>query len=195
MIIDVSVYQGKIDWARVKSAHPDIEGVYIKASEGIGYIDPNMKINAVEAIKNGFNIGFYHYATLNNVDVMNDARTEAKYFVTVTKNFAIKLPFVLDIEKNRNNTPKDKILLWIKTFFNELEQEGITDYSLYSDTPFLNENLPVKHDLGNVPLWIAAYTKTLKLPNGWSKAWLWQYSQKGAVEGIRKLVDLSKRPQ
>jgi len=194
MIIDVSSYQKKIDWARVKLAHPDIEGVYIKASEGIGYTDPNMRINAVEASKNGFKVGFYHYATLNNVDVMNDARTEAKYFATITKNFTTNLPYVLDIEKNGNKTPRDKILLWIKTFFDELEHEGITDYCLYSYTPFLNDNLPVDHDLGSIPLWIAAYTETLKLPHGWDKAWLWQYTQKGAVEGIRTLVDLNKKP-
>lgn len=192
MIIDVSKWQGKIDWLTVKTKHPEIEGVYIKASEGIGYRDPNLINNAVEATKQGFKVGFYHYATLNNIDVTNDATEEAKYFLTVTKHLTTDLPFVLDIEKNDNKMPPDKILSWIKVFFKELENEGVKDYVLYSYTPFLNSNLPPNHGLGNVPLWIAAYTETLKLPIGWNKEWLWQYTQHGQIEGITGNVDLNK---
>lgn len=193
MIIDVSKWQGKVNWDTVRHENHEIEGVYIKASEGIGYRDPYLINNAVEATKSGFKVGFYHFATLNNTDVANDAREEAKYFLTVTKNLTVEYPFVLDIERNDSKTPKDKVLLWVKTFFNELEVEGVKDYCLYSYTSFLNENLPANHGLGNVPLWIAAYSDNYKVPNGWIKPWLWQYSQKGQIIGITGNVDLNKR--
>lgn len=193
MIIDVSKWQGKIDWKKVKQNHPEIEGVYIKASEGIGYTDPKMTINAVEATKNGFKVGFYHFSSLNSAEVTNDAKTEAKYFVTVTKNLTKSLPYVLDIEKNINKLPKDKVLLWIKEFFKELEFLGVNEYWLYSYSPFLNENLPINHGLGNIPLWIADYSEPLVLPKGWTKPVLWQYTSKGSINGIIGNVDLNKK--
>lgn len=192
MIIDVSKWQGQIDWPTVKTKNHEIEGVYIKASEGIGYIDPKMTYNAVEANKVGLKTGFYHFASLNADDVVNDARTEAKYFLNVTKHFTKSLPYVLDIEKNTGNLLKDKVLLWVKSFFKELNDEGVMDGMLYSYTPFLNENLPKEHDLGSIPLWIAAYTTEYKLPYGWTGAKLWQYSQHGMIEGIKANVDLNK---
>lgn len=193
MIIDVSKWQGKIDWKKVKQSHPEIEGVIIKASEGIGYTDPKMTNNAVEAKKQGFKIGFYHFASLNSADVVNDAKTEAKYFYTVTKSLGADMPYVLDIEKNISKIPKDKVLIWIKEFFRELESLGIQDYWLYSYSPFLNENLPINHGLGNIPLWVADYSEPLVLPKGWSSCVLWQYSSKGAINGIVGNVDLNKK--
>jgi len=193
MIIDVSKWQKKIDWKTVKSNVPAIEGVYIKASEGVGFKDANMTFNAVEAKKVGFKIGFYHFASLNAVDVVNDAKTEAKYFLSITKNFNPEMPYVLDLETNASKLPKDKVLLWIKSFFKEMEANGVSDYWIYSYTPFLNENLPANHDLGNVPLWVAAYSDSYKIPKGWVKPVLWQYTQKGLVNGITTNVDLNKR--
>jgi lysozyme len=192
MIIDVSKWQGNINWKTVKEKHPDIEGVYIKASEGIGFTDPNMRNNAVEAIKAGFKIGFYHFASLNAVDVVNDAKSEAKYFLTQTKNMSASMPYVLDIESNASKLSKDKVLLWVKSFLKEIDLAG-EDCWLYSYTPFLNDNLPVNHDLGTVSLWLAAYSDSYKVPIGWIKPELWQYTQKGKMEGIIGNVDLNKR--
>jgi GH25 family lysozyme M1 (1,4-beta-N-acetylmuramidase) len=194
MIIDVSKWQGKIDWTTVKADNPGIEGVYIKASEGIGYTDPMLAHNAVEAAKVGLDVGFYHFASLNNVDIQNDAVMEARYFLSVIRTFTPTMSLVLDIEKNDKKFSKESVLLWIKSFFNELEAHKIFDYMLYSYTPFLNDNLPLSHNLGKVPLWIAAYTETLKLPKGWDTYFLWQYSSKGILSGINGTVDLNKKP-
>lgn len=194
MIIDVSKWQGKIDWKIVKEGTPSLEGVYVKASEGIGYTDPTMAYNAVSAHDVGLQVGFYHFASLNNVDVQNDATMEARYFLSVVKKFNPTLPYVLDIEKNDKKFPKEQVLLWIKSFFDELKRNDINDYMLYSYTPFLNDNLPKDHGLGNVPLWIAAYTTALKMPNGWNAYYLWQYSSNGSIPGIVGNVDLNRKP-
>jgi lysozyme len=192
MIIDVSKWQGKIDWAKVKSSHSDLKGVYIKATEGIGYIDPFLISNAVEANKEGIQVGFYHFASLNAIDVVTDATNEAKFFYNTVKSLNCELPYVLDIEKNASQIPPKSVLLWIKSFFKELDRLHLDDYVLYSYAPFLNDNLPPDHDLGHYRLWLAAYTDKPKLPKGWSEYFLWQYTSKGAINGITGSVDLNQ---
>lgn len=62
--IDVSNWQGYIDYSAVKSS--GIEIVYIKASQGTGYKDPYFEINYQNAKDNGLKVGFYHFLTAMN---------------------------------------------------------------------------------------------------------------------------------
>ena len=62
--IDVSGWQGYIDFSKVKNA--GIEVVYIKASEGTRTKDPYFELNYENAKANGLNVGFYHYLTATN---------------------------------------------------------------------------------------------------------------------------------
>lgn len=192
MIIDISKYQNKINWFKVKQSK-DLQGVYIKATEGVGYLDPMFKNHVTGAKTVNIPIGFYHFATLNSANVIADSAAEAKAFYEATKGITVGLPYVLDIEKNDIKLSKEDVLKWIQNFVLTLHTCGVNDIVLYSYTPFLNENLPTNHQLGlMLPLWVAAYASTYKLPNGWAKAYLWQYSQKGQVDGILGNVDLSK---
>lgn len=192
MIIDISKWQGKdIDFKAVKG--DGVNKVYIKASEGVGSINTFVKIQAEGAKKEGLLIGYYHFASLNNKNVLKDAVDEANYFDSILKTLPKSdLPLVLDIEENKSQLIRDEVYNWIKAFFAQLEKLGYTDYVIYSYTPFLNANLPMKHDLGKIRLWIAAYTPTVKLPKGWDKYWMWQYTSKGQVKGIKGNVDLNK---
>lgn len=193
MIIDISKYQNHVDWKTVKIKN-QIEGVYIKATEGVGYIDPNFKLHVEGTTSENIPIGFYHFATLNSVDVIKDSAAEAKCFYEATKGIVVGLPYVLDIERNDSLLGQVDVLKWIQNFVLTLHVYGINDIVLYSYTPFLNANLPKTHQLSlTLPLWIASYTPTLKLPVGWNKAWLWQYTSKGAIEGIKGNVDLNKK--
>lgn len=192
MIIDISKYQNKIDWFKVKQSK-DLQGVYIKATEGVGYVDPMFKSHVIGANTVGIQIGFYHFATLNSTNVIADSAAEAKAFFEATKGIGVGLPYVLDIEKNDGHLSKEDVLKWIQNFVLTLHTCGINDIVLYSYTLFLDANLPTDHQLGIIlPLWLASYTPTYKLPHGWAKVWLWQYSQKGQIDGIMGNVDLSK---
>lgn len=189
MIIDISKYQNKIDWSKVK-----VDGVYIKATEGTGYTDPEFKNHVVGASSINIPIGFYHFATLNSKDVIADSASEANAFFKATKGIKVSLPYALDIEKNDIALSPGEVLKYIQNFVLTLHACGLNDIVIYSYTPFLNINLPKNHQLGlTLPLWIAAYTKDLKLPNGWDKAWMWQYSSEGVVDGISGHVDLNKK--
>lgn len=197
--IDISHHQGNVRFPALALANdPKVDFVIIKATEGTTYIDPKLKNNAAQAKKEGLSIGYYHFASLNTQNVVADAIAEATFFIkTISTLPTPDLPLVLDIETNKAALTKDQVLLWVKSFFQHLETLGKTDYVLYSYTPFLNSNLPADHGLGNIRLWIAAYTNKPQpvLPKGWAKEWLWQYSAKGKVVGIGGDVDMNKFPE
>lgn len=191
-IIDISHNNGIIDWSKVP-----VDYVYIKVNEGVGCTDPMFIKNASQAIQHGKKIGYYHFNSLNSKDVVNDATSEAKEFlslITKSPNPVPYLPYILDIETNKIELNKNEVLLWIKTFFAELKNEGIVDVAIYSYASFLNENLPANHDLGGIKLWLAGYVpeQRLILPIGWKSYWMWQYTQSGTCPGITGNVDISK---
>lgn len=191
MIIDISKYQNVKDWPKLKS---QVEGVYIKATEGVGYIDPGFNDNVKGAAASVTPYGFYHFATLNSTNVLADSTAEATSFYNATKLYKPSLPFVLDIEKNELKINPADVLKYIENFFAVLASKGITDVALYSYTPFLDANLPVNHILGRFKLWLAAYVVAPpKLPKGWNAVWLWQYASDGSIEGIIGKVDLNKK--
>lgn len=187
-IIDISKYQSKIDWTKVK-----IDGVYIKATEGVGYIDEQFNQHIAGAKSAGIKFGFYHFATLNSKNIIEDSSSEAKSFYNATIGKGATMPFVLDIEKNAIGLSPTEVLSWIKNFFKELNNLGVTDIAIYSYTPFLNINLPSGHLLGTIKLWLAAYTggPAPILPKGWSGYWLWQHTQKAIINGVDGGVDES----
>lgn len=195
--IDVSHHQGKIDWKVLSTGNtPKIDLAFIKSSTGVGGLDERALFNATEAKKNGIKIGYYHYCSLNDENELDDAKKEAEWFVHVLNTLPQSdLPVALDIEDPDVLPSLDdgEILAWIKTFFATLTSHGIMNHVLYSFTPFLNDHLPKGHGLGNVPLWIAQYRSSLTLPEGWTKSWLWQYTDKGKVNGIQAITDLNKQ--
>lgn len=192
--IDVSHFQGHIDWTKA-SQHLDF--VYVKTTQGVGSSDAFCQANSVGATNAGLKVGYYHFATLNSSSVVSDATAEANWFCSVMRNLPTpSMPIVLDIETEdpKVQLSPDMVLSWINTFFSVLSSNGYREYALYSYSPFLNSHLPSNHNLGNIPLWIAAYTSAPqpRLPIGWTKAWLWQYTDKGRIDGISTTVDLNK---
>ncbi len=193
--IDVSSNNGIIDWDAVKASTPALDFVYIKATEGVGYIDKKLSYNSKEAKRTDLKIGYYHFSTLNNFNTEIDAISEANYFISSIKEMPKSdLPLILDIETNKVGLSKEQVFSWIKSFFKQLETLGYKDYALYSYTPFLDGNLPTNHNLGTIKLWLAAYVslEAPKLPHGWSNYWIWQYSSSGKINGIKNNVDLNK---
>lgn len=193
MIIDVSQNNGVIDWSKVKSSGL-VSGVFIKVNEGYLCSDTKAVYNATQCHLVGLPIGYYHFATLNNPNVIEDATQEANYFLTSLNNLPqASLPLALDIETNKINLSPAQVVLWAKTFIGVLKEAGKTNIALYSGLSFLNEEHFVAADFSGIKLWIAEYTAgALRLPAGFPDYWLWQYSDSGTVPGIIKQVDVSK---
>jgi lysozyme len=201
--IDVSHHNGDIDWHKVKEIgipNPDgsstlIDFAYIKITEGTKGRDPKALVNASGASMAGIPIGAYHFCTLDRKDVVADATEEANYLVNRLLSLPeFQMPIALDIELDNKSLKLNpgEFLNWIKTFYAGLGARGYNDRILYSYSWYLQAHLPKDHDLGDIRLWIADYDGTYKLPNGWTRAFMHQYSNKGKVAGIATLVDLNR---
>ena len=91
--IDVSEWQGEIDWQRVKDA--GIEMAYIRSSAGSAYRDPRFAENYAGAKENGIKVGFYHYVTARNTD---QARQQAELFVNIIGSTTPECRLAMDFE-------------------------------------------------------------------------------------------------
>jgi len=193
--IDVSRNNGVIDWQKVAINNArKVDFAYLKATEGQDFQDKQLFNNAKGARMAGIKFGYYHFCCLNTFNHTLDAAAEAHDFIEAMKLAGpADLPPVLDIERNVIKLPRQDVLAWIIVFVDTLKRAGFPDVVIYSYTSFLNDNLPLKHGLGNHKLWLAGYVdrKNLKMPNGWTKYWVWQYSDKGKLNGIGTNVDLN----
>ena len=182
-IIDVSHWQGAIDWEKVKD--DGVKGVFIKATEGTSYVDPKFKENAINAKKAGLKIGFYHFAHPNN-----DPVKEVEHFLKTIKDFQNDLPLVLDLENNKGLT-KSQVTAFAEKWLNEIIKRTGQTPLFYSYTSFIKSY--IDKSLNKFPLWIAQYTTALKpSSNGiWNEWKVWQYSDSGKVNGINGNVDLN----
>lgn len=196
--IDVSHYQGNINWDKLKTADPAlglIHFVYIKATQGVGYTDPMAKAHAEGAKSVGLKIGYYHFATLNDPNIPNDAVAEARYFDSQMKTLpAADLMPVIDIETNKSNLSPVQVEQWLAAFLGEMLRLGYQQVMIYSYQPFLDQFLPPSHAFGKYPLWLAQYRNIPQptLPKGWSSYTIWQYSNQGRLSGITGMVDVNK---
>lgn len=195
--IDVSHNNGTIDWTKVQSSDPANSFAFIKATEGVGYVDPMCQTNATAvAQKTKLRFGYYHFASLNNsTNVSKDATDEANWFVQTMQTMpeASIVP-VLDIERNDSKLTPTQVQEWISAFMSQMDVLGFPKVILYSYVSFLNDNLPQGHPFGSLPLWIAHYTSNPQptIPHGWTSYTLWQYSASGAVNGVSTQCDLDK---
>lgn len=189
--IDVSHYQNQILWDEVKK--DGVEFVFIKATQGIDYVDPALKGNAINAHANGIPLSYYHYASLNSHDVVKDAEAEAQHFIDTIKNLPTNdLPLALDIEENKGELTKQEVQLWIASFLNKIFSLWHADIYIYSYASFLDSNIPKDHPFGKNKLWLASYRPTPTLPHGWKEYEIWQFSQRGTVKGIKGFVDSNR---
>lgn len=195
--IDVSHNNGTVDWGKVQAANPANSFAFIKATEGVGYVDPMCLTNATAVVqKTKMRFGYYHFASLNNsTDVSKDATDEANWFVQTMQTMpeASIIP-VLDIERNDSQLSQQQVQEWITAFLSQMDVLGYSKVIIYSYVSFLNDNLPSNHPFGSLPLWIAHYTTASSptIPQGWTTYSAWQYSGSGSVSGVSTQCDMNK---
>lgn len=191
--IDVSHHDGNIDWNKVKNDPQGIKFAYIKATQGIDYVDPKFIANVAGAKAAGIKWGVYHFATWNNHNVIQDAKFEAAHFLaTVATVGKPDMPLVLDAESDtKPPLSPEELLTFISTFMTDIQKAGY-DPMFYSYPSWINEYLPKNHGLGKYKLWLADYNGPLDKVNGWTKPYMHQYSAKGKVYGISTDCDMNQ---
>ena len=187
--IDVSHYQGKIDWGKV-SQNKNIQFVYIKATEGSTYVDECFNYNVSMAIKNGMNVGVYHFFSTKS-----SPEKQFKHFKSVVSKYKFTLIPMLDIEISLSkNYSKTTAIKNIRKFMSLVKKEfGV--YPIIYGTQ-RSYNTVCSPYLNNHILYIGRYGKnepqiitTTGLRHRYS---IWQFSETGKVQGISKPVDLCR---
>ncbi|MEC0125362.1 GH25 family lysozyme [Paenibacillus pabuli] len=188
--IDVSRYQGKIDWLAVKADKREF--AFIKATEGQTYTDPNFVANVKGALSAGLMVGTYHFLRATSAAA---AKAEAAHYAKSLEEIggakALQLPPVMDYENNPNGISKTQINIVAKAFLTELERLTGVKPIIYTGNSFASN---FDSGLSGYDLWIARYSNT-KVPDdqpAWKTWTIWQYSDAGKVPGIVGNVDLNE---
>ena len=183
--IDVSEWQGDIDFGKVKNA--GVEVVYIRAGQGFSYEDARFEENYEKAKRNGLKVGVYHYMTARSVE---DARTQAQFFASLISKKQIDCKLAMDFESfgNLSNTQINEIALAYLRELQKLTGKEVIVYSNTYDAKYIF-NLQV----AQYALWVAQYGVSEPQDNGKWKNWEgYQYSSTGRVNGISGNVDLDR---
>lgn len=194
--IDISHYQGEIDWYNMTSSQIGKQFIIAKATEGSTYKDAKFLQNIRKARASGFSVlGGYHFVRFDEdapVNQMNNFLQQLKDADLLADHKSI---IALDVEEHlrANYTTVQNVVMECVQL---LKDKNITPY-IYTRTSFWDVHVPVTPDvIKQCPLWIARYRETApsdaELPNGWKRWDIWQYSEKGTVAGIKGNVDLNK---
>ena len=179
--IDVSHFQGTIDWNAVVQDGKAF--AFVKATEGLTYVDPQFHANWAGAKAAGLLRGAYHF-----YEPGDDPRQQAEFFLETVQPGPGDLPPALDIEVSKGQSASEivqGIQEWLSTVQRAL---GITPL-LYTDRTFWN-SLQTE-EFSAYPLWIADYGVTTPvLPAGWTSWTFWQSSETGTVPGVTGSLDL-----
>lgn len=191
--IDVSHYQGKIEWQAVAaSTSPKVEFAWIKASQGVNAPQPRFAKNALGAQGAGIPWGAYHWATPD----IGDAKAEARDFagrVLGVAGASPSIPCALDLEQTVKAVKKATLARWVLTWLDEAEQLLGRRPWVYSGPWFLDGYLGEEgvELLKGESLWVADYSGPVNDTFGWT--WkVRQFSSAGRVPGIEAKVDLNR---
>lgn len=185
-VIDVSRHQGAIDWLRVASA--GVQGAFVKASEGVGYIDPMFRRNAVGAPAAGLKLGFYHYC---RPETGNTAVQEAESFLSIIDGLPSELPHVLDVEGTASELGTEALTAWCVEWLQAVEKQSDHRAMVYTGAHFARSHLGAA--LSAWPLWVAHYGVDIPLSNNTWDWWsVFQFTSVGQIVGINGNVDVNE---
>lgn len=180
--IDVSHYQGAVDWNQVHQA--GMSFAFAKATEGLSYVDPEFAANWSGMLAAGLIRGAYHF-----YDPEADASQQAAHFLAIVGEIGPNdLPPVLDVETT-NGVAGSTVWAGARTWLSTVAQATGRTPILYTSPSFWNASSP-DPTLVSYPLWLADYAATPTLPNGFAAWTFWQHSQTGSVAGVTGSVDL-----
>lgn len=182
--IDVSEWQGSIDFRKV--ADSGIKVVYIRASLGSNYVDPQFEANYRKAKAAGLSVGFYHYVTARS---RVQAEYEANFFVNTIRGKTFECRPAMDFE-DLSGLSENEIRTISSAFLTTLERSGGKGAVLYSDA--YNAANTFSGSLTRYPLWVAQYGVSRPSDTNWDKWSGWQYSDEGRIPGINGYVDLDR---
>jgi lysozyme len=182
--LDVSRWQGVIDWRAVANAQ--YKFAVIRSSVGDAYIDPQFAMNWNNASSAGLLLSAYHVLKPEIA-----AEAQINNLFAALANRKTDLPLVLDIELTGGLTAA-QITASIRSCLQLIEQRSGRKPIIYTARWFWDPNVQAAADWADYDLWVASYgVSTPTLPRDWAAWKFWQYTDKGQVPGIGTAVDLN----
>ncbi len=185
MGVDVSSYQGDIDWQLLESQ--GVRFAFIKATEGSGHVDEYAKQNLASSAETGIKRSCYHFFSFDS-----SGHTQAQNFINAVPRESIDMPPVVDIEyyadKIYNKPTVDEAEEILLPLLDELE-------AYYGVKPVIYTTMPVyfryvRKICGEYPLWIRCKQTEPEFAD-WT---FWQYDDHGELEGCygdEKYIDFN----
>ena len=184
--IDVSKWQGAIDFSKVKEAGAEFVIIRVGHQNGVGgeyVLDPYFKRNISDAIENDLDVGIYFYSY---ADSKKEARKQAEWVIKQIKDYDITLPIAFDFESFTSFNSMNLSLYGLnevaESYFSTLEDAGY-DTMLYGSKNYLNAIW--KYNTNKV--WLAHYTDKTDYDKDYM---MWQLCQDGVIDGINGFVDI-----
>lgn len=191
--IDVSVFQGDIDWDAVKNDGIDFVMLRVGyrgyGQKGIMGKDDKFDSNYEGAKKAGLKVGAYFFSQATNE---SEAREEAAFVLDAVRDCPLDYPiaydweFVDNGEARTNGMTSEDITVCAKAFCEAIKSAGKVPVIYFNcETGYFNYDLPQVKDYG---FWLAEYYDT---PSFYYNYKMWQYSKTGSVDGISGDVDMN----
>ena len=185
-VIDVSKYQGNIDWTKVKN-----QGISLAMiRSGYGFADDNSQIDPklYDNIKNaqaaGIKVGVYHYSYAKNEQ---EAKNEADYCIKAIKGYNIDLQVAYDLEEDiHQSLSNDEVTNLSIAFCERIKSAGYMPM-IYSKYDFFERKF-IYNKVSKYDLWIAQYADNCSFNKNYT---MWQYTKTGLIDGINGKVDFS----
>ena len=190
MGIDVSKWNGNIDWAAVKNSGVNfviIRCGYRGSSAGALIEDSMFKKNISGALNAGLKVGVYFFTQAINEA---EAVEEASMVASLCKGYSLSYPVFLDVEASNGRGDKisaDQRTAVIKAFCSTMASAGYKT-GVYANKTWLNSNINATA-LTSYRIWLAQYAATPTYTR--TRYDMWQYSSKGKVSGISGNVDMN----
>lgn len=184
--IDVSAYQGTIDWAKVKA--DGVEYAFVRVSDGLNSPDSKFDVNWAGTRAKGILRGAYQFFRPNQ-----DPIAQADLLLSKIGTLAPDdLPPVIDVEAAGGLPPATvaaKVKIWIDHVTAALGRPPI----LYTGFYFWRDQVGAPDQVAS-PLWHAQYTSAAcpNIPPPWQTWTFWQYTSSGTIAGISGAVDVDR---
>ena len=188
--VDVSFYQGDIDWQKVADAGVEFAMIrcgYRGSSEGELFVDEKFEQNIQGAIDAGLDVGVYFFSQSTGAI---EAAEEALFVLDLIKDYEIRMPVAFDwepLEESRaQDIDRDELTASALVFCEMVKDAGYTPcVYLYRYIAYYDYELS---RLAGIPLWIGAPGTTLDF---YYEAAIWQFSFTSRIDGIDADVDLN----
>jgi lysozyme len=180
-IVDISNWQPQADYLTIAAS--DVQGLIMKATEGIGYRDALLDTHRAGARGAGLVTGYYHYARPE----LSEAIGEARYFVDQLGEIAEGESLWLDME----SAAEGNLAPWALACLEEIERlTGITP-GLYSYPWYFTDRRLNDARLARFPLWFADYGAPDPIPAPWTRYTLRQITADAYIPGLGPKIDLN----